>query len=72
MGNLQFRAAVTLHGISSFHFITDGIFVLKFKKVKLQILTVSGDGFCNVPSYSEFVQNLWLVSHLFILLYKVQ
>ena len=52
--NLQFRAAVTLHGISSVQCTADRIFVFKFKKLKLQTITVSGFGFCNVAQILSF------------------
>jgi hypothetical protein len=45
LDNLRFKGAVTLHGISNFHLNTDRVFVFKFKKLKLQTVTVSRDGF---------------------------
>jgi len=43
-----------------------GFFVFKFKTLKLQTATDSGDGFCNVAAILSFVLNLWLVLELFI------
>ena len=58
VGNLQFRAAVTLNGISSFQWTADRI-LFKLKNLKLQTETDSGDGLCNVTSnavdFSKYV-----------------
>jgi len=43
-----------------------GFFVFKFKTLKLQTVTDSGDGFCNFAAILSFVLNLWLVLELFI------
>ena len=64
VGNLQFRAAVTINGISFVQFTADRIYGFKFKKMKLQTATDSGDDFCNVAAILSFVQNLWFLLDL--------